>query len=343
MNAEIHLGAPGSIQLKVAPWRGGKITSLRDRRGKEWLLTGTLAPARTGGAFVDAEMFGWDECAPTVDATTLPATGTTRNGTPDNTPSSTPPVALSDHGDLWDQAWEIAGLDDAPAPMWLTLRARGTDWPYEFTRTITIEGPADAALETGEPGASADGDATADGDVAVDGGTGEGRTSRGNDGAGGGGTVRLDYAVTSHDTVARPFLCVAHPQFVAPRGSRVEIAVKNMVRTQPSPETVVAWDPALPDIADGETGKWWSPADEHVTSGTLIHPDGGRLTVSARGDAVRWYGVWADGGVYAAARAIALEPATGWYDDTAAAQRSGRVLTLEPGETATWQVNITLS
>ena len=275
-------GGGGGARVAVAPWRGGKITSLIGPGGGEWLAPcagGRLLDGASGRAFTDAEMGGWDECAPTIDAAVLP------DGT-----------ALTDHGDLWDVAWEVEaepGSGDA-----IVTVGRGRDWPYVLRRTVRVDGTR----------------------------------------------VVLDYAVTSGDVVARPFLWAAHPQFLAPAGSRVVIeGAPTMVRTDPGPAQPVEWDPALPDLPAGSCGKWWSPRDAQVRAARLDRPDGSSLTVRASGAAVRWLGVWSDAGVYSVERVVALEPATGWYDDAARALAEGTVLVLEPGETAAWSLEVELS
>lgn len=99
------------LQVSVEPTRGAKITSLRDADGTEWLTQsdGRGIPA-PGTSFVDAEMAGWDECAPTVTECVIDG------------------AAVPDHGDAWDQEW-TANAD--------TLRHTGTSLPYALERTIT--------------------------------------------------------------------------------------------------------------------------------------------------------------------------------------------------------------
>jgi galactose mutarotase-like enzyme len=102
------------VRLSLAPGRGGKITRL-DTPGRTWLSPAdVLLDAPSGLPFVEAEMAGWDECAPSIIAGTL-ADGTT----------------LSDHGDLWDRPWRLER--DASG---LVASVDGADWPYAFTRTI---------------------------------------------------------------------------------------------------------------------------------------------------------------------------------------------------------------
>lgn len=105
----------------MAPHRGAKITSLRGPDGTEWLAQAEAQPqlcgeVRTGVEFTSAEMAGWDECAPTIDACVL-GDGTT----------------MRDHGDLWDVAWaELPGREG------IVTQASGRDWPYLLTRTVRI-------------------------------------------------------------------------------------------------------------------------------------------------------------------------------------------------------------
>lgn len=102
----------GALTATVDPRRGAKIVSLLDRGGHEWLLPPREldAPQPTGTAFTDAEMGGWDECAPSIVGCLAP------DGRP-----------VPDHGDLWDVEWTGDGT---------TLTARGRALDYEFSRAI---------------------------------------------------------------------------------------------------------------------------------------------------------------------------------------------------------------
>ncbi|MDQ1571914.1 MAG: hypothetical protein QOF79_2588 [Actinomycetota bacterium] len=105
--------AGDGLTATVVPARGGKIVSLVDAKGVEWLTQAAAPirdPARPGARFTDAEMAGWDECAPSIEAVTV-------NGRD-----------IPDHGDLWTIAWHDAGGG------W--LQAAGTSFDYEFERSI---------------------------------------------------------------------------------------------------------------------------------------------------------------------------------------------------------------
>jgi hypothetical protein len=72
-------------------------------------------PARAGDDFLTAEMAGWDECAPTIDACVV-------NG-----------VALADHGELWTKAFDVDGS---------SMSVDDDTLGYRFTRDVaaTAEG-----------------------------------------------------------------------------------------------------------------------------------------------------------------------------------------------------------
>ena len=118
--AQRIVGGTGLTAL-VVPDRGAKIASLRDGTGREWLAQPgpTLpAPARGPVSFVDAEMCGWDECAPTVDADVLDGT------------------ALADHGEAWTTPWTAL----TPG----TWGCDGRSLPYRLSRRVE---PTAAGLE----------------------------------------------------------------------------------------------------------------------------------------------------------------------------------------------------
>ncbi|MCY7411652.1 MAG: hypothetical protein LH471_01210 [Salinibacterium sp.] len=107
-----------ALSAVVAPERGGKIISILDARGVEWMATPDREvgiAARSGDDFLSAEMAGWDECAPTIVACTVDQ------------------VDLADHGELWTKPFTIDR-----ASVWVDDETLG----YRFTRTIesTVEG-----------------------------------------------------------------------------------------------------------------------------------------------------------------------------------------------------------
>lgn len=103
----------GGLEAVVVPGRGAKIASLRDSAGVEWLAQPAVpvpAPATAGVPFVEADMCGWDECVPTVDADVLGG------------------AVLPDHGEAWTAPWTALGAG--------TWGFTGSALPYEFRRTV---------------------------------------------------------------------------------------------------------------------------------------------------------------------------------------------------------------
>ncbi len=113
----ITLRASG-VAVTVDPARGARITHLRNLEdGREWLhQAGTGSP--TSSAYDDGSLGGWDEMMPTIAACRQPDTG----------------EELSDHGDLWDQAWEVVAHDDAS----LTTRATTRRPVVTLERTVRV-------------------------------------------------------------------------------------------------------------------------------------------------------------------------------------------------------------
>lgn len=97
----------------TARWtaRGGRIVSLQGPDGREWLSRTSRSSVPDGAAFGDAEMAGWDECAPTVALCAVDG------------------AELPDHGDLWDARWLLDGA---------TASVEGRALPYAFRRTASV-------------------------------------------------------------------------------------------------------------------------------------------------------------------------------------------------------------
>ena len=124
MEASLTISEPLTLSgpagaIAVAPTRGAKITSLTDANGTEW-----LAPCRTvigdPSVFVDAEMGGWDECAPTIDAGVLP------DGR-----------SVGDHGDVWNRPWHVLAHSEAELTCRVTVPHLGFTLERHITATPT--------------------------------------------------------------------------------------------------------------------------------------------------------------------------------------------------------------
>ena len=97
--------------------RGGKITSLTGPDGHEWLAQPEGAvPCDPPHVFTEAEMCGWDECAPTIDPCVLGD------------------VSFGDHGDLWARQWEL--LDGTATACRLAVLGPRGDYRLERAATV---------------------------------------------------------------------------------------------------------------------------------------------------------------------------------------------------------------
>ena len=120
------------VAIVVVPGRGGKIVSLR-ALGWEWLAQPALpvGPGPTpGDAFVEGDMCGWDECAPSIVACTLP-----------HGPGPCATTELPDHGELWTMPWDVNPGDSAQT------MALGPVSGCKFERTVSVGPGASVRLE----------------------------------------------------------------------------------------------------------------------------------------------------------------------------------------------------
>lgn len=112
-----------SVQLR--PGQGAKLSSLVDRRtGREWLLPsqlpdGAYLQADYGAAFDAFDTSGFDDCFPTVSASSIPETD----------------LHWPDHGELWSRPWQVERQGES-----LLARIEGQAWPYTFSRRVSLEG-----------------------------------------------------------------------------------------------------------------------------------------------------------------------------------------------------------
>jgi galactose mutarotase-like enzyme len=117
------------VEIVAVPAIGMKLTNLRRLNGREWLWQSdqiSLAPPKPGASYVEtADSGGWDECFPTVGPCPIP-------GAPPGT------LSLPDHGELWSAPW-ISSVYDSAEGTTLVGSARGTAFPYEFHRQITLD------------------------------------------------------------------------------------------------------------------------------------------------------------------------------------------------------------
>jgi hypothetical protein len=261
----VRVGGPKLAAL-VSPSRGGKIVSLVDETGREWLAqpaTPLPPPAEPGTVFTDAELCGWDECAPTVDRDTYDG------------------AHLGDHGDLWTQRWQHDGSQ---------MRTKSPSIGFDFSRSITA-------------------------------------TGRG---------LRMEYVVRSARDI--PLLWAAHPQFVAPPASRVQLPAGTVLRAQDG--STLDDDVLLMDsYADGECRKFHADPSERVGWASLVLPTEERLTLYWSASAPH-LGIFMDAAAIAHERVAVIEPMSGWPDSLSAAVDSGHVARIRPDRPLTIRLEI---
>ena len=289
-------GEPGfalrsdDLEVVVLPRRGAKIASLRHRpRGREWLEqpAGDLAhPPSYGSAFTDADMFGWDEMLPTIDASPYPD-GEYRG------------VPLPDHGEVWTLPWETRIAGEI-----LLCSTAGQALPYRVTRTMRVQ---DARLQ-------------------------------------------LEYELCATGTAPLWLLWAAHPQFAVDTGrTRVVLPadVHQLLSVWPSiePEPVEWPRPDLESTRGMPAGagrKLYALPDAKIGTAGLVDPDGTWLRLTWDPALVPYLGIWLDNGAYARHPVIALEPATGFYDDLARAASTQRTTRVHPERPLRWSLEVSL-
>ena len=265
----------GGLSATVVPERGGRISSLVDNSGREWLAQPEKPDGPLfgpGSTFIDADMAGWDECAPTIDACEVDG------------------VQLPDHGELWTTRF------DAKPP---TVSGTGALFGYGFERTIVP---------------------TADG-------------------------LRLEYSAWTLGGDV-PFLWAAHPQFVAPVGSRLIVSgVDTVFDVISDPIARRDWSDELSRIdtlADHACRKLYLAPDDPRFEATLVHPDERSLTMRWS-EECPYLGLWFDRRRFSREPVIAIEPSTGYFDSLEAAVANRRVALLKPDEPLRWWVELTVS
>lgn len=115
----------GSITLLFLPDNGGRLISLIDRRGREWMASETGETYRgltLDSVYIDADVCGMDDMFPTIDPETAPFKGGVRNG-----------VLYNDHGEVARSAYGIARPDNDQLDMHFT----SSRLLYRFSKNVT--------------------------------------------------------------------------------------------------------------------------------------------------------------------------------------------------------------
>jgi hypothetical protein len=157
--------------------------------------------------------------------------------------------------------------------------------------------------------------------------------------------VRLDYVATAAG-IATPFLWAAHPQFVSPPGSMIELptGVTHVIDVIDPTQPVVSWcaDLATVDsLPDGGCRKVYVDPATHADAAILRHPDGATLTMSWHN--CDYLGLWFDNRAYSREPVVAIEPSLGFRDSLSWAVEHGHVPILAPGSPLRWSLEIAIS
>ncbi len=148
--------------------------------------------------------------------------------------------------------------------------------------------------------------------------------------------VRLEYVVRSARDI--PLLWAAHPQFVAPPGSRVELPKGTVLRGQDG----ASLDPdvlLMDSYADGECRKFHADPGIRVGWASLVLPTDERLTLYWSASAP-YLGIFMDAAAVARERVAVIEPMSGWPDTLSAAVDSGHVARVSPEHPLTVRLEV---
>ncbi|MEX0719548.1 MAG: hypothetical protein WD059_02690 [Balneolaceae bacterium] len=115
-----------TLQLKVVPELGGKISSLINKKTNTQFLYSSnekmygLKLPSYGDNFEPPYAFGFDECFPNIASGTFAFNGSEKN--------------LPDHGELWTQPWEYELKGNS-----IHLSVNGVELNYRFTKSIHLK------------------------------------------------------------------------------------------------------------------------------------------------------------------------------------------------------------
>jgi galactose mutarotase-like enzyme len=218
---------------------------------------------------------------------------------------------LPDHGEVWSVPWQLESDQEA-----LVLSVTGRVMPYRLTRSAVLLAPA---------------------------------------------CLELRYTLTNTGQKTFPFLWAAHPQFLATPHTRIFLPaevthVVNIIDGDSQwgeAGNTVAWPKAL--SADGQVWrldhvrpvdnrtcrKFYLPPDQPVAWAALVDEKlGCRVQLSWSPVDTPYLGVWVDEGRHNAVPVAALEPSNGYYDSLVRAVQNRRAPVLEPGQAASWALQV---
>jgi galactose mutarotase-like enzyme len=165
-----------------------------------------------------------------------------------------------------------------------------------------------------------------------------------------GGRLRLEYELSATGSTPLWLLWAAHPQFAVDRRStRIVLPadVRQLLDVWPRIEPgQVRWPSpdveSLNGLPSGTGRKLYALPDAKIGTVGLVDEDGAWLRLAWDPELVPYLGLWLDNRAYARHPVIALEPATGYYDDLALAVRNQCVPEIHPGRPLRWSLEVRL-
>lgn len=165
-----------------------------------------------------------------------------------------------------------------------------------------------------------------------------------------GSRLQMDYELAATDLIPLWLLWAAHPQFVADgHGTLIVLPpeVCQLVDVTPGrePETVRWPSPDTESslgLPSGVGRKLYLLPDARVGTAGLIDTDGSWMRLTWDPKLVPYLGIWLDNGAYARHPVIAVEPATGYYDDLTVAVSNQRLTQIHPGQPRRWSIEVSL-
>ncbi len=297
------------VRVVLVPKTGGRIVSLFDKScDREWLLSPDQSHSYQrlayGADFNSNTSGGWDEMFPTILAGNYPVPGKFSD------------VALPDHGEVWTMPWSV---EDTVGQVYLTVQGKAL--PYRLARSVTLAGDHD---------------------------------------------VCLSYELTNLCDDDLFYLWAAHPQFACAPGCRILLPpevreVTNVLPLEWGEEwgpigTINPWPVKVgsngkiirQDVVRStqlKTGrKFYILPDQEVSWAALSDPESDtNLLMTWDTVSIPYFGVWIDEGALNQAASVAFEPSSGFFDDITLAWNNRRLSVLKPGDTNTWEINLTFN
>lgn len=295
-------GCGGKIELTLVPALGSKMVSLKDAGSGREWLSRTALPLGNGGY---ASSFAEGDGSGWDEM--FPTVDACRlQGKPWDG------IELPDHGEVWSLPWRCELREHR-----LCCAVDGHRLPYRLEKAYSF--------------------------------TNEGR-------------LRIDYAARNLSADPLPFLWAAHPLFQVHAGMQIivpdglnRIAVSYSHRGRLGERgSLRAWPKPLPEAPEvrldvveaasaGTAEKFYYHGELPEGCASLYDPvSGDKLTLSFSPEQVPYLAIWANCGGYLNQYHVALEPATGFLDDAAAAWSEGRTTVIPGDATYEWHLELTL-